>query len=159
MTEQSLTLKLSDEQRKELFQKIGTLLKEKVSLKQAYQQQEEKAASEQEELFLELLEIFDALEFLLNYITENSEINPQFIKRLPKSLVTVQKKLINILEQRQVQLIDFQETKPNFSICQVVEREERNDLEEQTITKVVRQGFYLDGKILRPVEVITSKAK
>ena len=152
-------LKLSDEQRKELFQKIGTLFKEKIFLKQAYQQQEEKAASEQEELFLELLGIFDALEFLLNYITENSEINPQFIKRLPKSLATIQKKLVNILEQRQVQLIDFQETKPNFSICQVVEREERNDLEEQTVTKVVRQGFYLDGKILRPVEVITSKAK
>ena len=128
-------------------------------LKQAYQQQKEKAASEQEELFLELLEIFDALEFLLNYIAENSEINPQFIKRLPKSLATIQKKLVNILEQRQVQLIDFQETKPNFSVCQVVEREERNDLEEQTITKVVRQGFCLDGKILRPVEVITSKAK
>mgnify|MGYP003526458286 CR=1 FL=1 len=44
-----------------------------------------------------------------------------------------------------------------YRICQVVDREEREDLEEQTITKVVRQGFRVEDKVLRPIEVITSK--
>jgi molecular chaperone GrpE len=157
ITDQLSILKLSDEQRNQLQQELGILLKERMSLKQALQQQSEKATSEKEELFLELLEVFDALEFFLNYVAENPDPNPKFFKRLPKSLGSIQKKLLNILERRQVQPIDFQETKPDYSVCQVVDREERDDLEEQTITKVVRQGFRVENKILRPIEVITSK--
>lgn len=151
------TLKLNEEQRNQLQHELKTLLKERMSLKQSLQQQGEKATAEKEELFLELLEVFDALESFLNYIEENPDPNPKFFKRLPKSLCTVQKKLLNILERRQVQPIEFQDTKPDYSICQVVDREEREDLEEQTITKIVRQGFRVEKKILRSVEVITSK--
>ena len=157
MAEDLEMLSLNPEQRKQLLQELGILLKEKVSLKQAVREQQEQAKAANEELFLELLEIFDALEFLLNYIAEHSEPSPQLIKRLPKSLASVQKKLLSVLERRQVNPIDFQKTQPDFSLCQVVDREVRNDLEEQTITKVVRQGFHLGDKILRPVEVITSK--
>lgn len=39
----------------------------------------------------------------------------------------------------------------------MVGREKGEDLEEQTITKVVRQGFRVEDKVLRPIEVITSK--
>ena len=156
-TNQLPTLKLSNEQRDRLQQELGTLLQEKMSLKQSLQQQGEQATAEKEELFLELLEVFDALEFFLNYIEENPDPSPKFFKRLPKSLGTVQKKLLNILELRQVQAIELQDAKPDYSICQVVDRESREDLEEQTITKIIRQGFRVEDKILRPVEVITSK--
>lgn len=157
ITNQLPTLKLNNEQRNQLQQELGILLKEKMSLKQALQQQGENAISEKEELFLELLEVFDTLEFFLNYIEENPEPNPKFFKRLPKSLGIIQKKLLNILERRQVLPIVFQDNKPDYRICQVVDREEREDLEEQTITKVVRQGFSVEDKVLRPIEVITSK--
>jgi molecular chaperone GrpE len=50
------------------------------------------------QLFLELLEIFDAMESLLNYLEENPNPNPQFIKRLSKSLGTVQKKMLATIE-------------------------------------------------------------
>ena len=156
-TNQLPTLKLNEEQRNQLQHKLKTLLKERMSLKQSLQQQGEKATAEKEELFLELLEVFDALESFLNYIEENPDPNPKFFKRLPKSLGTIQKKLLNILERRQVQPIEFKDTKPDYSFCQVVDREEREDLEEQTITKIVRQGFRVEEKILRSVEVITSK--
>jgi molecular chaperone GrpE len=39
----------------------------------------------------------------------------------------------------------------------VVDREIRTDVADRTMTKVVRTGFYLGEKILRPTEVITSK--
>jgi molecular chaperone GrpE len=156
-THQLPTLKLSDEQRNQLQQELGTLLKERMSLKQALQQQGEKATAEKEELFLELLGVFDSLEFFLNYFEKNLDPNPHFFKSLPKSLGTIQKKLLSILERRQVELIEFQDTKPDYSICQVVDREERQDIEEQTITKVVRQGFRVEDKVLRSIEVITSK--
>ena len=157
ITNQLSTLKLNEEQRNQLQDELKTLLKERMSLKQSLQQQGEKATAEKEELFLELLEVFDALESFLNYIEENPDPNPRFFKRFPKSLSTIQKKLLDILERRQVRPIEFKDTKPDYSICQVVDREEREDLEEQTITKVVREGFQVEDKILRPIEVITSK--
>jgi molecular chaperone GrpE len=150
-------LKLSYEQQIQIQKELGNLLKQNGSLKKALQQKEEEFTSEKEQLFLELLEVFDAMESLLNYLEENPDPNPQFIKRLPKSLGTVQKKMLATLERRLVNLIVLQESKPDFSFCQVVDREERNDLEEQTITKIVRQGFRLGDKVLRPMEVITAK--
>ena len=152
-----MTYQLNEQQKNKLQQELGNLLKEKMSLKQSLKQQGEQTESEKEELFLELLEIFDALEFFLNYIEENPKPNPKFIKRLPKSIGTIQKKLLNILGKRQVQQIKLDDNKPDYSICQVVDREEREDLEEHTVTKIVRQGFKAESKILRPVEVITSK--
>ena len=151
------TLKLNQEQRDRLQHELGTLLKEKKSLKQSLQQHSEQATADKEELFLELLEVFDALEFFLDYIKENPDPNPKFFKRLPKSLGTIQKKLLNMLERRQVQPIELQDNKPDYSLCQVVDREVREDLEEQTIVKIIRQGFRVEDKILRPVEIITSK--
>ena len=148
---------LSENQKNQIQQELGSLLKDKMSLKQSLKQQGEQTEAESEQLFLELLEVFDALEFLLDYIESHPEPNPKFIKRLPKSISTIQKKLLNILAKRQVRQINLEDTKANYNICQVVDREEREDLEEQTITKIVRQGFKLESKILRPVEVITSK--
>ena len=104
-------------------------------------------------------DIPDAMESPLDYLKNNSEIDPLFVKRLPKSLGNVQQKLSIVLEKRQVSRIDIQGDKPDFTYCQVVDREERDDLEDQTITKVVRQGFRLGDKVLRPVEVITAKSK
>ena len=152
-----MTYQLNEQQKNKLQQELGDLLKEKMSLKQSLKQKEEQTESEKEELYLELLEIFDALEFFLNYIEENPEPNPKFIKRLPKSIGTIKKKLLGILAKRQVEQIELYSTKLDYSICQVVDREEREDLEEQTITKIVRQGFKAESKILRPVEVITSR--
>ncbi len=78
---------------------------------------------------------------------------------LPLSLDSIQRMLLFILEQRQVHPIDFQGNQPNFNLCQVLGREVRNDLEDQTITKIVRRGFHWGDKLLRPVEVITSQQK
>ena len=151
------TYQLNESQKNKIQQNIGTLLQKKMSLKQSLKQQKEQNESAREQLFIELLEVFDALEFLLNYLEENPEPNPDFLKRLPKSICIVQKKLLNILERREVRQIELEDNQPDYNICQVVDRELREDLEEQTITKVVRQGFKVKSKILRPVEVITSK--
>ncbi|MBA3923378.1 MAG: nucleotide exchange factor GrpE [Nostocaceae cyanobacterium] len=148
--------KLSHEQRDRLLQEVGNLLKERGVLQQSVREQQAKTTTANEELFLELLEVVDTLEFLLNYVA-NHEPSPQSWERLPKSLASIEKKLLMILERRQVNSIDFSATQPDFTLCRVVDREVRSDLENQTITKVVRRGFRLGNKLLRPIEVITSK--
>jgi molecular chaperone GrpE len=152
-------LTLNPELRDQLINKLGTLQKERVALQQALREQNTQEIAAKEELFLELLDVFDALEFLLDYMDQQSELPPQFIKRLPKSLSIVQKKLLGVLDRRQVEPLELEGTQPNFDLCRVVEREVRSDLDDQTITKVVRQGFRHGEKILRPIEIITSKSE
>lgn len=150
---------LTSDQREELLLQLGNLLKENLALKQELQKQANTANSEKEQLFLEVLELFDGLESLITYLNENPDPDPRFIKRLPKSLGTLQKKLLTILKRREVTPIEHSSSVPDYKVCQVVDREQRDDLEDNTITKVVHQGFWSNGKVLRPLEVITSKTE
>jgi molecular chaperone GrpE len=148
---------ISDNELNQTINQISALLKSERLLKQIVENEKDKNQSFQEELFLELLEIFDSLESLLSYLEENPEPSSRFIKRLPKSIGAVQKKLLTILERKNVNLIELQDLKPDFKVCQVVDQEIRNDVEEHTITKIVRQGFKIGENTLRPVEIITAK--
>jgi len=152
------TYHLSEEQRNQLLEKLTHLEKEKVELQQSLREQTTQAGAQSEDLFLELLEVVDSVEALLNYLQNNPDPTPEFIQRLPRSVGAVHRKFLSVLKKQQVQPIEIVEnTSPDFQLCRVVEREVRNDLPDQTITKITRRGFYLEDKILRPTEVITSK--
>ncbi len=157
MNDQKIHFQITQEQKKSLEQKLGELLKQKITLEQNIKNAETANKAKEEDLYLELLGIFDSLDFLLNYLAENQEINPALLKRLPKNLASIQKKLINILDKRQVKKIPFIEGEPDYSYCQVVDQEIRNDLPDKSVTKVVRIGFTVEGKVLRPIQVIVAK--
>lgn len=150
---------ISQELCAELSQELGTLKRENTLLKQSLREQQTQAAATSEDLFLELLEVGDALENLLKLL-ETSNSNPEFIARLPRNVGAVYRKFLNVLAKRQVSQIEtecIEGTQPDFTLCRVVEQEVVADIPEQSITKIVRQGFRCGEKVLRPVEVITSK--
>ncbi len=157
MPNQPLEFKLSNEKRERLFIDIGKMLKQKVLLQQALREQKEQSNRFSEDIFLELLEVVDALQFLLDYMAENPNPSSESISNIPNSLAAVQKKFLSVLAKRQLHQLEIRGTKPDFSICKVIDCEVRNDLEESTITKVVRRGFRFVDKVIRPIEVITSK--
>lgn len=158
MSNASQTYIITQELRDLLMQEIGTLKKQNVSLQQSLREQQTGAAATTEDIFLEILEVGDALEALLDYLANNPNPSPEFLGRLPKSLGAVHRKFLSVLKKRQVVSIELVEgTQPDFDLCRVVDREVRTDLPDQTVTKIVRRGFYLGEKILRPTEVITSK--
>ena len=149
---------LNLEERDRIKEELKTLYKERVLLQQSVREQQTQAASATEDLCLELLEVGDALEALLDYLTNNPNPSPEFLHRLPRSMGAVHRKFLSVLAKRQVLPIELVGTQPDFDLCRVVDREVRSDLPDQTITKVLRQGFHLGKKILRPTEVITSKS-
>ncbi len=149
--------KISAEQRLIIQDELAALYQKRGILTQQIQEQKQQHQAQNEELFLEILEIFDSLEFLLNYLQDNPELTPEAIKRLPKSIQSIQKKLLLTLSKRKVKKIELTDEKPDFNFCQVIDQEIRDDIAEHSITKITRQGFDYDGKILRPVEVIVAK--
>ncbi len=150
---------LTQEQRDWLIQEFSSLQKQNTLLQQSLREQKTQAATNTEDLLLELLEVTDALEALLNYLENNSEPSLEFIQRLPRSVAAVNRKFLSVLSKRQVTPIELHSDQPDFNFCRVVDREIRNDVEDQTILQVVRQGFLIGEKVLRPTEIITSKSE
>jgi len=150
---------ISLELRDLLVQKLSTLEKDNVSLQKSLKEQQTQTTAQTEDLFLELLEVADALEALLYYLENNPHQSSEFIARLPNSISAVNRKFLSILRKRQLLPIELQAgTEPDFNLCHVIDREERTDIPDQTITKIVRRGFYWGEKVLRPAEVITAKS-
>lgn len=150
---------LSQEQRNWLIQEFSSLQKQNTVLQQSLREQQTQATANTEDLLLELLEVTDALEALLNYLENNPDPSPEFMQRLPKSVGAVQRKFLSVLSKRQVTPIELHSDQPDFNFCRVVDREIRNDVEDQKIIKIVRQGFLIGEKVLRPTEIITSKSE
>ncbi|MDF5715574.1 MAG: nucleotide exchange factor GrpE [Rhizonema sp. NSF051] len=159
MSDTSQTYILTAELRDLLSQQIGSFQKEIVSLQQSLREQETQATTTLEDLFLELLEVGDALSALITYLEDNPNPSPEFLQRFPRFVEVIHRKLLNLLEKRQVFPIQLEGAQPDFNLCRVVDREVRTDLVDQTITKIARHGFYWGKKILRPTEVIISSTR
>jgi molecular chaperone GrpE len=145
---------ISQEQRQQTIDQVRFLLKERISLQQSLANQEAKNTADNEQLFLEFLEIFDALESLINYFETIPELSERAIKRLPKSLDTIQSKLLATLARKQVKKIEITSIESDLDLYQVVETQINPEVQIPKITKVIRQGFKIGEQLLRPVEVI-----
>ncbi len=144
---------ITEKQRDTLINNLSNLINENSTLKQNLNQNILEKQVNEEKYLLEILEVFDAIESLLTvFQNQNPGIN-----RIGKNLSTIQKKILNILKKRGVFLIDLKENFPDLNLCRVVDQEIRDDLPEKTITKIIRQGFQYQDKILRPTEVIISQ--
>ena len=149
---------ITTEQREQAIAQIGTLLKERLSLQQSLANQSANNTSSNEQLFLELLEIFDTLESLIDYFNNNTQPTERAIDRLPKTLSTIQSKLLATLARQQVQIVEINDTDPQWQLYQVVDTQIDPTATTQKVSKVVRQGFTINNRLLRPVEVIVSRA-
>ena len=120
MSDAPQTYVLNQEVRDRLTQELGTLYKERISLQQSLREQQTQATAANEDLFLELLEVGDALELLLDYLANNPNPSPEFLQRLPKSLGAVHRKFLSVMKKRQVIPIELEGTQPDFNLCRVV---------------------------------------
>ncbi len=148
---------LSQDQHQQLLDHLRELLRTRSTLQQTVGIEQEKNRNETEQLFRELLDLFDSLEALINAVEQQPEASPKVWKRLPKNLKALRDRLTIIFSRRNVQQIDYTESKVDFKLCSVVETENNFDVEEGTILKIVKQGFQIENRILRPIEVITAK--
>ncbi len=148
---------ISKEQQQQTIDRVGLLLKEKLSLQQSLINKLAENTSNNEQLCLELLEIFDALESLIDYFKNNPKLTDRSVERLPKSLSTIQTKLLSTLAKQQVAPIAVSNNEPDWQLYQIVDTQINPAVTTPVVTKVVRQGFKKGTQILRPVEVIVDK--
>jgi molecular chaperone GrpE len=144
-------------QRTEIETSIDQLIKENAALQAKLQQQQAAVASANNSLFLELLGVVDALDYLCNYLADHPEPPPAFQQRLPNSLRSISNKLEDSLAGCGVKSIDVPLNTPaDFTVCAAVSREVHSDLPPQSVIKVSRRGFTVGTAVLRSAEVIVS---
>lgn len=154
MKDQLISLMITEAQRDNLIEQISNLMKDNLKLQQNLHQNQMIQQADEEKLYLEILEVFDAIDFLCNFFKQNDQLQEQGFKRINQNLLTIEKKILNLLEQRGVVPIKLEQKIADFKLCRVLDQEIRADLAENTIVKVIRQGFFFHEQILRPMEVI-----
>jgi molecular chaperone GrpE len=100
-----------------------------------------------ERLVMELLDIVDELELAVN-VGKSAE-NPQ--KTLLEGVEMTLKKLKKVLEQEGVSQIDCAEGKSfDPANANAVLTEERDDVPDCTVVQVIRKGYCMKGRVIRP---------
>lgn len=99
-------------------------------------------------LVRKLLPVVDTLEQTCNAVNENDEIG--------KGVRATLKQFLDVLKELGVEKIKTIGEKYNPEFHEVV-LTEKSETPEDTILKEVQTGFLLDGKIIRPAQVIISK--
>lgn len=100
------------------------------------------------ELILEILPLMDNLEQAQREISPQKE-ESQYIK----GFLQIKRQLESILESQGVKPIKCKGKKFDPQIQEVVERVERKDKPSGTIVQVLRKGYTIDSKLLRPAKV------
>jgi molecular chaperone GrpE len=148
---------MTEEERTAVTTAIEKLIQENAALQAKLQQQQTAAVSANNSMFLELLGVMDALDYLCSYLADNPEPPPAFQTRLPNSLRSIANKLETSLANSGVVPIEVPlNTPPDFQTCAAVGREVRPDLAPQSVLKVSRRGFYAGDAVLRPAEVVVA---
>lgn len=146
---------LNSQQKEQILKKIGELEKNNFELKQALREFEVNTCSSNEKIFLELLEILDGFSFLSDYLDDNKDKSIN-LNRFNRSLKSLRSKLLSVLEKREVRPISLNDDL-NSECCLVVDQEVNDTLDDGSIVRIVREGYWSGNNILRPTEVITTK--
>jgi molecular chaperone GrpE (heat shock protein) len=149
---------ITPDQKALLADRISQLIQEQAALQNKLQQQQTDGEKANTAMFLELLGVMDAIEYLCKYLGEHPEPPPNFQKRLPQTLRSILHKLEHTLGQQGVKEIPIASNEPpDFQVCTVVGPAERPDLIPETVALVSRRGFYQQERVLRPAEVLIAK--
>ena len=159
MSNQNTNLVIDIELRERLFQSMSSLLKEKAELKQNIRNNSNDTEAEKDTFFLEFLEVIDTLDNLTTSLENSLEALPESHQRLPRAIGSIQRKLLMTLQKRDVypMVIPEQES-VDVNLCRIIESENRDDLPERSLVKILKTGYMNGDKVLRSAEVIVAKS-
>lgn len=107
-----------------------------------------------EDLMKELLEVVDNFERALNYDDEEAG---EEIKKFLSGFKMIYCNLVNILEKFEVKAIDGKNKPFDPTYHQAVMTEKIEDMEEGQVIDVLRKGYMLKDKVIRPAMVKVSE--
>jgi len=143
--------------RRHRIARLEVLLRQRATLETQVRSLGEQQQSESERLYLELIEVLDLLDTLASGLEASAEGLPPVVGRAGRAVRSASGKLLQSLTGRGVQVIPDPDGELDFAQHRVLESELHPDRPDQSVVKVLRKGYRLDDRILRPTEIITSR--
>jgi len=111
------------------------------------------------ELIKKILPLFDSYEraIQINQAHQDSKVK-QFLAGFQMTLAKSQKDFFQEEKVEEIKIVP-QKDLYDHNLHEIVTSEENNNYPEGTILQVSQKGYYYQGKVLRPAEVIISKKK
>ena len=113
--------------------------------------------SAQKPLFMDVILLFDGIGRFLRAFEERED------EQVPKdevlhALETLRDEVLEVLYRRDIELIEEHPERLNIDFQKPVKRVETDDpQEDRKITQVIREGFRMNGAVLRPQEVVVMR--
>ena len=144
-------VRLKDE---EILKQKDTFLREKAELdnfkKRLIKEKEDFAQFANERLLKELLQIEDNLERAM-------EAPNATLESLKEGVEMIQKQFKDFLKNQKVEVIEAFGKPFDPNLHEVLNQQESEEHEENTVIEEYSKGFTLNGRILRPAKVVISK--
>jgi molecular chaperone GrpE len=144
-------VRLKDE---EILKQKDTFLREKAELdnfkKRLTKEKEDFAQFANERLLKELLQIEDNLERAM-------EAPNATLESLKEGVEMIQKQFKDFLKNQKVEVIEAFGKPFDPNLHEVLNQQESEEHEENTVIEEYSKGFTLNGRILRPAKVVISK--
>ena len=106
-----------------------------------------------ERLLSDFLSVMDSLELSVKAAQAKHEDYEAFLKGVEMVMAQVH----DLLKKNQVRPIDAAGKKFDPNCHEVLMQEDREDLDENTVTEVLQKGYTFDGRVLRTAKVKLSK--
>ncbi|AXY68102.1 nucleotide exchange factor GrpE [Thermosynechococcus sichuanensis E542] len=148
---------ISEEQKKKLLASISQLMRENTQLSQNIRQINSSYNSKLGEFLLELLEIYDSLESLSEYLSANPDPPAGFLQRLPRNLTSIKNRFLAVLESQGVSECKLEEYQFNPNFCRAIDVIHDKSYPDNKVVKVLKKGYLVKDLVLRPYEVIVNK--
>lgn len=103
-----------------------------------------------EDFLREFLPILDSFDCAIS-ASATSDVT-QVDKKWLEGVLNIKKQMMDYLKTRGLEEINVGE-KFDLALCEAIETEKREDIEENRILKVLQKGYKLSGKVIRPAKV------
>ena len=104
------------------------------------------------QIILKLISVIDDVERAINSLPKNSDSNDW-----QTGIELIQKRLINTLESEGVTKINPLNQQFDPFTCEAILYQENKDAQDGQVTEVMRPGYIINEKILRPAQVIVAQ--
>ncbi len=140
-----------------LREKLVAFQREIAELKQQAKEREECCLRRERELYTELFEVLDVFDNLELQLRRRPEPMDKSGHRLLNSMTAVQRKLLRLLNARQIEPLDLPGRRAQVGLCAVVETKSVPGRENEEILAVLKRGYRDAARdvVLRKAEVVT----
>lgn len=137
---------------------IAKLQKDRIDLSNTIEENKKQEERRLDDLFLRIINVLDVFHKAEQTIQDHQWDVSEESKKCIGRFKNVEKRLLKILDENEVQKITFPDNKAVFDLCSIVDTEPDSTQPNDTILSVEKEGYLRKGnRLLRRAEIVVVK--